>query len=57
MIDIDTLTLQNELRRSQFALDKCTDEHTAQMYRQYIKDLARELLYRYRQSKLQECAT
>jgi hypothetical protein len=54
MRDIDTLTLQHELRRSQFALDRCTTEQKIQMYRLYIKDLATELLYRYRQGKLQE---
>lgn len=56
MKDIDTLTLQHELRRSQFALDKCTTEQQRQMYRLYIKDIASELLYRYREQKLSESA-
>ena len=54
MRDIDTLSLQHELRRSQFALDKCSTEQQRQMYRLYIKDIATELLYRYREMKLQE---
>lgn len=54
MRDIDTLTLQHELRRSQFALDKCTNEHTRELHKAYIRDLASELLYRYREMKLQE---
>lgn len=53
MRNIDTITLQHELRRSQFALDRCTTEQQKQMYRLYIRDLSTELLYRYRESKLQ----
>jgi hypothetical protein len=53
MRNIDTITLQHELRRSQFALARCTTEQQKQMYRLYISDLASELLYRYRESKLQ----
>ena len=56
MTGIDTLTLQHELRRSQFALDRCTTEQQRHLCRMYIRDLARELLYRYRQLKLQEVA-
>jgi hypothetical protein len=52
MRSIDTLTLQHELRRSQFFLDRCTTEQQRQMYRLYIKDLSAELLYRYREMKL-----
>jgi hypothetical protein len=48
----DTIVLQNELRRSQMALDKCRDEKSIKMYRDYIRDLASELLHRYREAKL-----
>lgn len=53
MKNIDTLTLQHELLRSQYALEKCTNDQSRLMYRLYIKELASELLYRYRESKLQ----
>ena len=53
MKNIDTLTLQHELLRSQEALEKCTNDQSRLMYRLYIKELASELLYRYRESKLQ----
>jgi hypothetical protein len=56
MKNIDTLTLQHELLRSQEALEKCTNDQSRLMYRLYIKDLASELLFRYRQIKLAESA-
>lgn len=56
MTNADTITLQHELRRSQLALDKCTNEQGRQLYRLYIKELASELLYRYRMMKLQQSA-
>jgi len=52
MTNVDTIMLQHELRRSQFALDRCTNEKSKQMYRFYIQELATELLFRYRQAKL-----
>ena len=57
MRNIDTTTLQRELLRSQIALDKCTTEQQMQTYRLYIKELATELLYRYRQGKLDAIST
>lgn len=56
MRDIDTLTLQHELLRSQQAIEKCTNDQSRLMYRLYIKELASELLFRYRQIKLAESA-
>ena len=53
MKNIDTFTLQHELLCSQQALEKCTNDQSRLMYRLYIKELASELLYRYRESKLQ----
>ena len=55
MSNTDTITLQHELRRSQFELDRCTNEQSKHLYRLYIKELASELLFRYRQAKLNEC--
>jgi hypothetical protein len=53
MKNIDTLTLQHELLCSQQAIEKCTNDQSRLMYGLYIKELASELLYRYRESKLQ----
>lgn len=48
MRDIDTRTLQNQLKDTQIELSKCTDEALREVYMQNIRTLASELLYRWR---------
>lgn len=49
---LDYRTVQDQLWLAQHNLSKCTDDQMRDVYKLYISDLATELLYRYRQSKM-----
>lgn len=55
--NLDTRTVQDQLWLAQYNLGKCTDVQMRDIHKAYIRDLAAELLYRYRQSKLEESLT
>lgn len=53
MRNIDKRTLQSQLWLAQHNLSKCTDVTMIGVYRDYIRALASELLYRYREETKQ----
>jgi len=48
MRQIDKRILQSQLWLAQHNLSKCTDVQMREVYKDYIRALASELLYRYR---------
>lgn len=49
---LDKRTLQSQLWLAQYNLSKCTDSEMRDTYMLYIRELASELLCRYRKSKM-----